>query len=350
MRPKATLLIPTMNRPDFLRRLLRFYADRGFRHRLAVGDSSMGEVARAVQEVIRSVEGRLDVVHASYPGLPEPACTARLLAGVTTPFVAQLPDDDFILPHGLDAAIRFLETARDHTVALGRGILVQLDRSGPWGRVRAVGSYRLLGNEAQDPFARLEDHLARYCNTNFGVHRTEDFRRCYAAVPRLPDKGFTEILPNCMACVLGKVKRLNVLYLVRQGHDRRYLLPDTFDWISRPEWAEAYTVVAGILADTLRGFVDLDGTVVRTRVKRAFWRYMAAQLQDKFRARYGGDSPAARIRRRLRRGVAPWIPGREDRRALRDVFRAMRSLEGSPGEGTAAEAGNGLEEAWGRGY
>ena len=75
-------------------------------------------------------------------------------------------------------------------------------------------------------------------------------------ISKLKDKSFTELLPSCMASIQGKVKQLDSLYLIRQAHDARYVLPGFMDWIANVDWPDSYEMFRQRLAMEL---VDQDG-------------------------------------------------------------------------------------------
>lgn len=284
-----TTMIPTKNRSDFLIRLLNYYADTDYKYWICIGDSSNTEHVEQTKKAIRKLERKLKIMYREYPHTSEPECTRQLLQSVSTPYVAWVADDDFLVSDGLACCINFLETHPDYTVALGKAVLLTLNESGAYGQISNVGSYNLRSIEAESARQRIMDHLNNYSNPNFGVHRIEKFRKAYSAVLSLPDKGFTEMLPNCMSCIEGKVRQLGCFYLVRQNHDRRYLLPGTYDWITNPNWFPSYQVFSSCLVEEL---VKQDGITMdesREVVKQAFWAYLNRALHRKFQERYGRE-------------------------------------------------------------
>ena len=71
-----SLVLPTCNRPQFLRRVLRYYQACRFSHRILVADSSEASVAEANRDVIDSVRRTLSIEHRLYdPGLQVPMTT-----------------------------------------------------------------------------------------------------------------------------------------------------------------------------------------------------------------------------------------------------------------------------------
>lgn len=330
-----TLLVPTMNRPDFVGRLLRYYADTGFTHAIAIGDSSEPVHARRIQEEIRRHAPALKADYQPAPGLNDSQCLSQLIRNARTPYAAFLADDDFLVPEGLDQCVAFLEQHPEYSAAHGVGIVLRLDASGAHGRPVSSRFYRQPSAEAGTAAERLAAHLGSYTVSLFSVHRTETWRAIYRDVPQLTDKTFTELLPSCLSVVEGNVKALPCFYLVRHDHDQRYLLPSRFDWITGRQWLPSYEVFRDRLAEALTARDHLGAEEARELVERAFWRYLSGQLADSWRSRYGAcDAPrptAAALWQRLRRRLArpEWSlpalldPSAPHAQAMAPVLRAL---------------------------
>ena len=276
---KMTLLVPTMNRPEFVARLLRYYAGQGFTGRIAIGDSSRPEHAERTREAIRGFEHVLDITHVEAVGLTIGPCLKRLVELATTPYAAVVPDDDYIVPAALDRCTSFLADHPDYVAAHGAGVGVTLDTNGLHGRVTVCAAYPQPVVEAESPSERLRDHLAQYRVTMFSVHRIESWRTMLRDVDPLEDMSFSaEILPCCLSVVLGKVKALDGLYVVRQSHGGRLQLPTMFDWVATPVWYPSYRATLECLAQALVEREGLSIEAARAVVKEGFREYIGLGL------------------------------------------------------------------------
>jgi hypothetical protein len=168
----------------------------------------------------------------------------------------------------------FLDKHPDFAVALGIGVAVRLDRSGPYGNIQSMGIYPLNKNTLDHPAERLLNHLGHYSNTNFGVHRTEQFKSAYQSVIQLTDIGFSELLPNCMCSIFGKTKKLPGIYLIRQLHDNRYLQPNMFDGILTSSWTESCCLFLKTLSIALSQNSTMTSDQSACVVKEAFMIYL----------------------------------------------------------------------------
>lgn len=314
-----TLLVPTMNRSDFLIRMLRYSDEIGFEGCICIGDSSSPDHIERTKRVIETLRGKQTIVYKEYPGLNAADCFQRLLDLVSTPYVALLPDDDFFIPSALNKCAKFLEEHPDYSAVHGKGIVVRLYNSGMFGRIIECSYYPQPVIEAESSSQRLDDHLNHYSVTLLSVHRVKSWRRMIRDVHLLKDKSFRdELLPCCISVILGKSKELDCLYLVRQDHAQRYLLPPGLDWVASPEWYPSYLVFRDCLAESLSLQDAISIEEAQKVVKQAFCAYLVTYLSSCSR---GSRSSSGRWIQ-----VARKIPGA---RRLYQFLHSMRPKKNS---------------------
>ena len=315
---KITLLVPTMNRSEFLIRLLRYYGAIGFQGSLCIGDSSSREHVERTKRAIDSLSGKLNIVYREYPNVKHPQCMQQLVGLIPTSYAAHLADDDFLVPAALERCAMFLEAHSEYGAAHGLGILFSLESSGPHGKFAAVGRYGLRPIEAESASQRLLNHLRNYSVTLFSVHRVESWRLMYKDISLMTDRAFAgEIMPCCLSVIQGKVKELDCFYLVRQTHPQRYDLPDVYDWIASPDWLPSYEIFCDCLTAELARQDGISLGDAREVVKQAFWSYLAQGMMLGWQERYGQDGSMLYSRWRE---VARHVPG------LRKAWHGLRSF------------------------
>ena len=216
---------------------------------------------------------------------------------VNTPYVAILPDDDFLVPSGLDKCIEFLENNSDYVAAHGLGAIVALKPGERCGKDLAIGNYRQTVTENEDARERLLRLLGDYSVPVFSVHRTTAFRTMWS--DKIEDYAFGELLPCCLSVILGKIKQLRCLYLVRQVHDKRYTSPDSYDWLTSSTWQSSYKVFQDCLTRELSKQASIPLGEAREVVKRGFWAYLARGLPLRYGHKYEPNI-GSEIRKHLR--------------------------------------------------
>ena len=133
-----TLLVPTMNRSDFLIRLLCYYRDLEFQGCIYVGDSSQEFHATRTKRAINAFDRQLHIVYCKYPDRNNAECIRDLLALVSTPYAVLLADDDFLVPDSMEQCVMFLESHPEYSAAHGVAVLFHLESSGAHGPLKWV--------------------------------------------------------------------------------------------------------------------------------------------------------------------------------------------------------------------
>ena len=116
---EVSLIIPTMNRPKLLLRLISYYASLKFEGKILIGDSSNAEIFRETARALESYKGSLDIWHRHLPGRSVAAAVLDMNEYLTTPYACLIPDDDFLVPRTLANCIQFLDSHPDYVAAHG---------------------------------------------------------------------------------------------------------------------------------------------------------------------------------------------------------------------------------------
>src|SRR3972149_1105346 len=106
--PMVSVIVPTYNRPDTLRRTLESIAAQTYKHIEAIVVNDAGE---DVSGVIDTFHGRLSIkylVHHKNKGLAAVRNTA--IKHATGQYIAYLDDDDIFHPHHIETAVKVLTT------------------------------------------------------------------------------------------------------------------------------------------------------------------------------------------------------------------------------------------------
>lgn len=280
-----TIMIPTMNRSDFLIRLLNYYADTGYKHWISIGDSSNSEHVEKTKNAIKNIGGRLKVIYNEFPGLNDAECMQQIIKSVSTPYVVFCADDDFLVSDGLEQCIGFLESNHDYNSAHGIASIFTIQSSGPYGKFVNNYNYRLPSIEAETASQRLLDHLSNYSVTLFCVHRMESWQDMYKDIT--PKHFAAEMLPCCLSVIHGKVKQLNFYYLARQNHDRRVDLPEIHKWVKNPDGKKAYELFSTRLAEALALKDEISFDKAKNIVEQAFKSYLDGLTKSMTYARMG---------------------------------------------------------------
>lgn len=279
-----TIVIPTKNRPSFLLRTLDYYRQQHFGYPIVVADSSAPDRLNQVQPAIDLIKRDLVLEYRTYPAdLQFADKLADALATVETPCVALGADDDFFVPPTLTEAAEFLQAYPDYAVAHGESLVLSLSSGTAYGSIERLSVYNQRAIEHPDSLERFFDHLAHYSTTWYSVQRTEKLVENFDKTRALgADIRFGELLPSCLSLIQGKAKKLNRLYMVRQGgrKPKEYAASDLYDWIASPDWPNQYAAFRDRLAETLVQDCKIEFTEARNKIKVAFWMFWAPHLVE----------------------------------------------------------------------
>jgi glycosyltransferase domain-containing protein len=281
-----SILIPTINRPDFVVRALRYYAAVGFGGCVCLGDSSAEAEANRIRQEIDVLKGRLNICYRYYP-TSEYKGNARVVQDLcdaaTTPFVAYAGDDDFLIPNTLEKCVAFLDAHPDYSAANGVSVVAYLKSGGAHGTLGSVeymGAHKLLSDRATE---RWKGYMRQPLSTQYYVHRKETWQRMYRDVPAAPLRYIgEEMLPCSISAIAGKITELEGLGCVFQVNDRKefgWSTHSMYELIMSPLWTRSARAVRASIVEYL---VQQDHLTEQAALKffdQEFWRHLLFMLE-----------------------------------------------------------------------
>ncbi|MEA3255572.1 MAG: TIGR00180 family glycosyltransferase, partial [Candidatus Altiarchaeota archaeon] len=217
----CSIVIPTHNRPAYLRRILTYFNQYGKEFRIIVADSSLDENKKRNKEIISSLP-ELNILYINnYPSDIYPYTKiANAIDYVDTKYCVICADDDFLTPNGINQSVDFLEKNPEFTIAQGYNIPFWLETNKEnkpvfcWTPIHLCESItfpdvvsRFLFYFSESPFATF------YC-----VHRTFFLKMIFKETVKFTDEvRFGESLVDMLTVIYGKMKRLDVLYSARDA-------------------------------------------------------------------------------------------------------------------------------------
>ena len=288
-----SILIPTLNRSDFLIRALHYYGKVGFKGCVCIGDSSNAQHTKKTKHAIQTLGDKIKIIYRNFPNPPyihDGMVMKELIKLAPTPYAVFAGDDDFLIPNGLEKCIAFLEDHPEYSAAHGIRVAVRLKSSGAFGELKSA-------NFAPQPILKHETATERWIGymrkavtTQYSVHRTETWRRMYRDVASIPIRYFgPEILPCSMSSILGKIKGLDCLSIVLQQSENRI-----FDWnkqsmyhlINQPDWFTSFQVLLNCIIEALIQKDGISNKKAQEIVDRELWHHILSLLQWQYKKKY----------------------------------------------------------------
>ena len=217
---RCTIIIPTYNRPNHLRRILDYYNKYGTDFNIIVGDSS-SKINKKINKKTVSLFSNLNIQYlnnySSKINLYHKTFDA--LNYVNTKYTVFCADDDFITPNGINKSVDFLEKNPDFIVAQGYYLLFYLKNKNNRKKDFYWTSH-LYNNQVTFPEikSRLIFYLSNYqVLTFYGVRKTKYLKKFLKEIIKFTDGyAFSEMLLTNLGAVYGKIKCLDILYGARE--------------------------------------------------------------------------------------------------------------------------------------
>jgi glycosyltransferase domain-containing protein len=289
-----TIIIPTLGRAELLVRLIGYYHSVGFKGKIVIGDGSSVADYEKASAALRPYRDYMMIRHLHLPDSSVSDAIHVANSHADTEYVCLVGDDDFVVPKTAAACIRFLETHTDYVAAHGLGVLVGAEDGSPQ-VVEYAQVYPQTIREETSAKNRLSAHLNNYSVSLFSVHRADTWRRMFSAAndasdgTRCEDKTFSaELLPCCLSVSLGKIGQVEGLYLVRQVHCKRYILPSWFCWLSGEKWQPSLIHFRAQLGKAIAELDDLSFADALSVVDSAFSAYLQYFVSRQVKSRIGG--------------------------------------------------------------
>ncbi len=218
------LIIPTFNRPEFLSRILDYYNNYNVDYNIIIADSSSTANKIRNKKVI-ALFPKLNISYIKFSSkLPSHIKFGIMVKKARSKYVCFCPDDDFIIPNGIDAAVKFLEKNPDYATAHGTYISFYLYKGFFGIKLWWRFIYPFTTINSSSPLVRLINHLKSYYQVLWAVRRTEVAKKSYKEFlkSKVNPYLFGELLPDMLTLIFGKMKRLNTLYSARQAFSTSY--------------------------------------------------------------------------------------------------------------------------------
>ena len=280
-----TFIIPTKNRSDFLARLLNYYRDMKFQGVLVIGDSSNDDHLAKNKNLVESLSSKLNIIYRKFPELNMASTCKELIKLVKTPYVAHLNDDDIIIPNSVQQCIKFLENNPDYSAAHGLGISIKTPNSIPHGEIIKCVKKRIPSAEGKTATERFLKGIVGVSDVHHSVHRTKVFSLHYSSFypdmknSNQSDHAFVLWFSQMHTFICGKVKELDMLYIVRHIQDSNSLcingLNNVYDWISNPVWCSNLENYKNLIVKGLAKYDKLSLENAQNAFDQGFFAYLS---------------------------------------------------------------------------
>jgi len=319
------IIVPTMNRPDFVIRQLNYYASLDSPHTLYYADSSGPESAKKIKDEIEKLKNKLNAVYVASPAGDIVKSLVQLLSLVKEKYAVFVSDDDYWIPDALSECVEFLEKNSDYEIATGKSIMFKTENNEVYGKIKEIDDYAKYSVENDTASERLLAYLGEKSSTCItAVLRTDHFLKYNQDSLEIKDFSMrSELLISCLMLIAGKYKVIDKLGYVMQIHDTNsaHSAGDTFDWIIDNEnWHSSYNLVRSKAVAALTAKDNISQEKAEQVFKQSMWFYLGTNLRGHYdrsisRGTMNTINPAKQAKKSLRTKIATRLP------LLKKVYR-----------------------------
>jgi glycosyltransferase domain-containing protein len=206
-----TVIIPTYNRPEYLKKILSYYLSFGIK--IIVVDAS-DEVFPYLSLYGNQIEYR----HTPNKHIVERVNEIASL--IYTPYVLFCADDDFIVPDAINSIVAFLEKNPDYS--FGEGYILRFSRKN--NDIMIAASYRhMLGEKITEdsPDKRILHLMNNFFSVCYSVYRTDILKEMYKSMLfnnkiLIKQSYLIELYISVYPLIEGKLIVLPLLYQARE--------------------------------------------------------------------------------------------------------------------------------------
>ncbi len=311
------IIVPTMNRPDFVIRQLNYYANLNSPYAIYYADSSNPENAKKITDEIIKLSNKLHIVYMPSPAGDSMKSMIQLLSSVREKYVAYVGDDDYWIPDALNQCVEFLEKNPDYEAATGKSVTFRLENNSinaVYGKIKIIYDYPKYSVENDTASERLFNYLGPKPSTiAAAVVRTDHFLKYFQNALGIKDFNIrAEFLVSCLMVVAGKYKIIDKLGYVMQLHNidiHAQINPtDTFDWVINNEnWYSSYTLLKAKVVAALMAKDNISQEKAEQVFKQSMWFWMKERLRTSYR-HTNITNPSQSIKKSLRTKIATRLP------------------------------------------
>lgn len=277
-----TIVIPTLNRPSFLLRLLRYYAKQGLDYQIVVADSSQLDKQIPLLTIEALVKEGLNL---EYRQISNDILYVEKLLGVLsdvkTKYVALGADDDFFVPGTLADAIAFLNAHPEYSAFHGKAVAFSVHEASRTNKIVSTIKYPQRGVEGPTGVERLIDSMSNYTTTWYSVHRTDLLYSNLKMISDVTDDYLLlEMALSNLDVIQGRIKKTNRLFMARQRDAHKdYTIPTTtFDWMISPGWSDQFNRIRSCLAAQLIKQDRIEGQDASFVVRDVYLNHLAPYI------------------------------------------------------------------------
>ena len=220
---KLTIIIPTLNRSNFLNKLLEYYSNLNFKAVFLILDSSEGNEKKKNINILSRYK-ELNIKYINIKGKPLEVIR-KSKRNIQTKYCVFSGDDDFFVKKSLSKKIKFFDNKKNNKFIGGSGIGLLFSKYN--NNLNTVEYQSLFKSNSNNAIERLKDISSDYCVSHFSICRSKYFIKALEVVDKkkIPHRAFyDEIAFSITLALYGKFYQFKTFFIAREiSHQRNNL-------------------------------------------------------------------------------------------------------------------------------
>lgn len=220
---KSTIIIPTYNRPIFLKRLLTYLNKFDKDFKVIVADSSTNENKKQNGKIVNLFQ-KLDVNYMNdFSVDTNPYIKmASAVDELDSEYGIFCADDDFVSPLAISLCTEFLDKNSDYSSAGGKvfSFFVKPNENNInqfYWKDYLAHRRKFMTVDHEKARDRLRSNFSNYIPILYYIQRSENMKHFHNELRKYTDDvRFGELLPGMLTVIYGKIKTLEILFGARQ--------------------------------------------------------------------------------------------------------------------------------------
>ena len=279
-----SIIIPTYNRPRYLNRILSYYSNSDINCRIIIADSSIKENKVQNQKIVKSHKN-MNVLYLNdfESDITPMEKIFRSIQMVNETYCVFCADDDFITPNAIKKCVDFLEKNPEYACAHGDYVGFKLYNEKNTFLWKKGYLYQKSITDS-DPKLRLRTHMSNYMQTFYSVHKTDILKKSLEEGNKYTnDLRFAELLPSMLTLIYGKMKKLDVLYGVRESipYSGGATASTILSFTEEGSYKEKYEKFRTCLAKHLSKKAEIDVNEAETVIDKSWQNFLNSRIFKK---------------------------------------------------------------------
>jgi glycosyltransferase domain-containing protein len=217
---KLSIVIPTKDRPDFLKRQLNYYAQQKLPYTIYIGDSSDEQQFLENQKNISTFSDQLKIVYKDFRGVRLDPTLYQLISFVKTPYLVFVGDDDLLIPTALSKAIEFLDEHPDYGMVSGDRIQLFTSNQEAHTKILNINFVIAGQDESNSAAERLWNMVSNFWDPIFSVMRKEVlYNALKASIEIEKNQEVFSFTQYTLCAIQSKYKKIKGLAMVFNSHE-----------------------------------------------------------------------------------------------------------------------------------